>query len=213
MAKQNKKPGRPVAAGSSEDGRETLLLAARELFAAHGADAVSVRQVASLANVSPAMINYYFKDKRGLIRAVLERSLDQLLATIKEVVAVHDGPLGAVFIDRYIRTLTADPLLPQLMVREVLAGETSYRTEIASRFLQQAMGLLLPRLMEDKTENNLRSDLDPRLTVISLVSMCVFPFIARPLLGPALNFQYDEAFAETLIQHTSQLFYEGAISK
>ena len=212
MARSPRKPGRPMASKAGQDPREALINAASELCAARGADAVSVRQVAELAKVSPAMINYYFKDKHGLMRAVLERGLDRILEIINEVAADHRGPVTSAFIDRYIRALNSDPSLPQLMVREVLSKNSAYQQVVAKRFVQKAVDLMPGRVAEDIAAGRLRADLDPRLTMISLIGMCVFPFLASPLLQPILGYEHDQEFADTLIAHTIKLFNEGAES-
>ncbi|WP_082566898.1 TetR/AcrR family transcriptional regulator [Janibacter sp. Soil728] len=46
--------------------------AALELFAAHGEDRVTMRQVAELAGVSPALVVHHFGSKAGLREAVVE---------------------------------------------------------------------------------------------------------------------------------------------
>ena len=212
MARVPNKPGRPARRKRSKDAREALIAEASALFAAHGADAVSVRQVAEAAHVSPAMINYYFKDKRGLMRAVLERGLDRILEIMAEAVA-QDGAVTDIFIDRYIRALNAEPSLPQLMVREVLSRNSPYQQVVIERFVKRAIDLMPPRLAGDIADGRLRSDMDPRLTMMSLVGLCVFPFLASPLLWPILGYEHSEAFADTLVQHTTRLFNEGAVPK
>ncbi|HKI74489.1 MAG TPA: TetR family transcriptional regulator [Pseudomonadales bacterium] len=213
MTRIPRKPGRPAANEAGQDSREALIAAASELYAARGADAVSVREVAAAAKVSPAMINYHFKDKRGLMRAVLERGLDRILTIINESASQHEGRATDTFIDRYIRALNADPSLPQLMVREVLARNSPYQQVIAERFFKKAVNLMPPRLAEDIMQKRLRSDMDPRLTMISLVGMCLFPFLAGPILWPILGYDYDEKFADQLVAHTIKLFNEGAVPK
>ncbi|MCB1692598.1 MAG: TetR/AcrR family transcriptional regulator [Pseudomonadales bacterium] len=213
MTDTPRRPGRRAGAEGTTDSREALLQAASELFASRGADAVSVRQVADSAGVSAAMINYHFKDKRGLMRAVLERGLDRLLEIITEVAGDHDGPVTTSFINRYIHALNEDPALPQLMVREVLARNSPYQKVIAERFARKAVNLMPARLMEDIAESRLRGDLDPTMTMMSLVGMCVFPFLAGPILWPVLGYEYDEEFANRLVAHTTRLFNEGATPK
>lgn len=210
MVGKPKKPGRP-AADKDADTREALINAASELYAAHGADAVSVRQVADAARVSPAMINYYFRDKRGLMRAVLERGLDRILSIMNEVAAQHEGRATSGFIEGYIRALNADPFLPQLMIREVLSRNSPYQKVIAERFVSRAVNLMPPRLAEDIAQGRLRGDLDPVMTMMSLVGMCLFPFLAGPLLWPVLGAEFDDGFADRLVQHTTRLFNEGAV--
>jgi AcrR family transcriptional regulator len=213
MNSKARKPGRPRGQDSGSDAREALLAAASSLFAQRGADAVSVREVAEQAGVSPAMINYYFRDKQGLMRAVLEHGLDRILSVVTEVADNHDGPVASAFIDRYIHAINEDPSLPHLMVREVLAGNAGYRDLIRERFAEKVLALMPPRILEDISEGRVRGDLDPLFTMLSVVGMCIFPYLAAPLLKPILGYEFDDAFADALSAHTVQLFNEGALQR
>src|SRR5208283_5345824 len=62
--------GRPVKAGNGEVMRERIMDAAEELFAEHGFDGVTVRQVTRKADVDVALAHYYFGTKKGLFDAV-----------------------------------------------------------------------------------------------------------------------------------------------
>jgi len=65
--------GRPTKEGAGEALREHILDAAEELFAEHGFDGVTVRQVTRKANVDVALAHYYFGTKRGLFDSVFLR--------------------------------------------------------------------------------------------------------------------------------------------
>ena len=69
----------PPGAGRSPT-RARMLDAAEALFARSGFDATSVRDVAARAGTSPGSINYYFGSKAGLIRAVLARVAEPMIA-------------------------------------------------------------------------------------------------------------------------------------
>ena len=66
-------PGRPQKSANGDDARERILDAAENLFAHHGLDAVSVRDVARKAHVDTALVHYYFATKRGVFDAVFQR--------------------------------------------------------------------------------------------------------------------------------------------
>ena len=58
-----------------EDNKERLLQAAIQLFAEQSFDAVSIRQIASTAQVNSAMISYYFGSKQKLFEAAIAARL------------------------------------------------------------------------------------------------------------------------------------------
>ncbi|HXE60096.1 MAG TPA: CerR family C-terminal domain-containing protein [Gemmatimonadaceae bacterium] len=67
--------GRPDAAT-----RDRLLAAATRLFAQHGFNAASVRDIARAARANVAAINYHFDGKMGLYRAVVRAAVQAMRA-------------------------------------------------------------------------------------------------------------------------------------
>src|SRR5262245_15696503 len=120
-----RRPGRPVRAeGESADlVRKQLVETARELFVQRGFGEVSVREIARAAGVTPAMIGYYFGDKQGLYEAMLSSVFDTLLARVRELAAESPSSTAPIeaFIRVYVGTIAAQPWLPPLLLREVIA--------------------------------------------------------------------------------------------
>ncbi|SLN76313.1 HTH-type transcriptional repressor NicS [Oceanibacterium hippocampi] len=58
---------------AGEESRSRILDAAEALFADHGYDGVSIRQITEAAGVQTSMVNYYFGSKDALWSAVFER--------------------------------------------------------------------------------------------------------------------------------------------
>jgi AcrR family transcriptional regulator len=69
--------------------RDRILDAAEELFARHGFDATSLREITSAAGVNLAAVNYHFQSKEALLKAVVGRRLTPLnerrLALLDEI--------------------------------------------------------------------------------------------------------------------------------
>jgi AcrR family transcriptional regulator len=62
------------------DTREAIVLAALNLFAKHGIDGVSLRQIVTAAGQSnPSAVHYHFRSKEGLVEAVLDYVSAQLV--------------------------------------------------------------------------------------------------------------------------------------
>jgi AcrR family transcriptional regulator len=90
--------GRPAKQSGAEETRERILDAAEELFAEHGFDGVTVRQVTRKAAVDVALAHYYFGTKRGLFDSVfLRRAAVINEARLKAIddYQIASGPAGA----------------------------------------------------------------------------------------------------------------------
>jgi TetR/AcrR family transcriptional regulator len=202
--------GRPPA-GPDRDVRGARLGAARELFLQHGFAGVSVRQLAARAGVNPAMVKYYFDDKRGLYAAMLQEVIGPLAARIDAMVAAPaaDSPDLPGFLGDYMRTVAAHPWLPALILRDVLAPDGHFR----DRFVNDFAGRVAPKAAELARRGvqlgRMRRDLDPRMTVISMLSLGLWPFLAMPVLKGALKLEPDGPTVEGLIEHTVRLFAAG----
>lgn len=64
---------------------EEILVASRQLFAKYGYDYVSVRQIASEANVNIGSISYYFHNKIGILQRIVEDFYKGLKAAVDPV--------------------------------------------------------------------------------------------------------------------------------
>lgn len=217
MSRSARKPprGRP----QSRDGRDVraaLLTAARQAFSQHGFRAASLRAIASEADANPAMVHYYFGNKKGLYRAMLSEILEpevQRLAQLSDA-----GNKECAFPERVLRlyaeVIRRNPWLPGLIARDVLAADGTARHVFVELIGQRVGGTLLPGLIEkEMAAGHLRDDLDPRLTALSLLSLAVFPMLALPVAGPVLGYGLDRDSIERLVNHNAKLFEVGTHEK
>ncbi len=186
-------------------------MAARDLFTRHGFDAVSTRQLAAAAGTTPAMIHYYFEDKHGLYRALLEEVIPPVLEGLELRTAELSRSLTvADFMAAYLGMFRANPWLPPLVFREMQAGGERFQRHFIERFASRARHLLGTALESDKRTGRVRADLDAQLALVSVMSLCVFPFLARPMLEKVLDLDFDENFVARWSSYASELFYRGA---
>jgi AcrR family transcriptional regulator len=142
--------GRPAQDSKLPDVRAALLAAARSLFAGRGFHEVSTREIARAAKVNPAMIHYYFGDKEGLYRAMLDAVFSRLVAEVRKLAASSDGSSPIVeILQLYAETLVRDPWIPRLMIREVLSDGAPFREEFIERFAAPA-SVLVPSVMRQE---------------------------------------------------------------
>lgn len=201
--------GRPPVDADS-DVRSALLDAASKLFLKHGFDRVTARQIAVAAGTTAAMIHYYFGNKLGLFRAMLERAISpvrELLAgSLAQAGAVVDP---AVLIRMHMRTAAENPWIATLIVNEVLAEKGRFRGTFIRDVAGRQAPLVIELLQRARASGRLREDLDVRLAALSLLSLCMFPFLARAVAGPVLGLKFDDDETERLIAHTARLFAAG----
>ena len=202
-------PGRPVADATVQ--RELLLNTATELFSHQGIQATSLRTIADSAGVTPALINYYFGGKDGLVDAMVEeRFLPLAAGAADELQQAGDDPveLVAAFVRNLSRNVAEHPWISQLWVREILCEGGVLRERVMQRVAPMVPLLLAQRFAAAQARGALNPDLDPRLLVISLIGVTLLPYAAAPLWrGMFANPQIGD---DALTTHTLALL-KGAL--
>jgi TetR/AcrR family transcriptional regulator len=206
----SRNPGRP-AAQSAADVRAALLEAARKLFLKHGFKKVSSRQIAAAAHTTPAMIHYYFEDKRGLFQEIVAQAIAPFAAQLSAAFA-HKATSPAdpaALIEAHIRTGAANPWLGSLLVNDVFAEGGELRTDFISEVAQRLAPMLIGTMETARAAGLLRRDVDPRLATLSFLSLCAFPLISRSVTGPVLGVRLEGAELDRLVDHTIDVFMRG----
>jgi AcrR family transcriptional regulator len=204
-----RRPGRP--AGGDAAVRQALLETARGLFLARGFSSVTIRQIAAAAGSSPAMIHYYFGDKLGLYRAMLDEAFAPVAVAFQRVRDVSSGatPGIASLVRVYMGMLAANPWVPALIVQEVLAQGGQFRPQFIEHFAARLAPLFIEALRREQAQGLVRADVDPRLAAISAVSLSVFPFLALPVTSRVFGLSTDSEALEQLTAHTTRVLLQG----
>lgn len=200
--------GRP--AGDAPDLREQMLDAAITCFARDGIAATSLRAIASEALVTPALLHYYFGDKAQLQQAVIEQRLMPAFAAVREPVK-RAGDDVAAMVTAFVRgigdAIAQHPWLPSLWVREVLCEGGALRELLVSRVAPQIPLVLAQRFASAQRRGALNPDLDPRLLVVSLVGLTMFPAAGASIWRQI--FDADDLDVIAMRDHTLALLDRG----
>ncbi|HEX9207165.1 MAG TPA: TetR/AcrR family transcriptional regulator [Steroidobacteraceae bacterium] len=202
-------PGRP--AGGDAAVRGALLQHARALFLRQGFAQVSTRRIAAAAGTTPAMIHYYFGDKLGLYRAMLDEAMAPLLATLGQMEQgdAEAAPDLEALMTQYMRMLAQNRWLPALIVQEVLDEGGQLREQFIEHFAGRLAPAFVRVLRRERERGTLRADLDPRLAAVSALSLCIFPFVSLPITSRVLGLSVAGEGFERLVRHTTQVFRDG----
>ena len=125
----------------SEDRRESILLAATEVFGQFGYFGATTDHVAKAAGVSQPYVVRMFGTKERLFLEVIERALGLLLVMFRGVLAEGDHDLKARFAIAYVDMLRQRGLLLSLMHAFVLGSDPVIGAAARRGFLE-VYGLL-----------------------------------------------------------------------
>jgi TetR/AcrR family transcriptional regulator len=206
--RRKRRPGRPPADATSL--RERLLDAAVECFTSDGIAAASLRSIAVAAGVTPAMVNYYFGSKDRLLQAFIEERLLPLVAELGSGIrAASDDPreLVGTFVRGLHAAVRKSPWLPGLWLREVISENGALREVLFTKISNQVPRALAERFAGLQREGALNAGLDPRLLVVSLIGLTLFPLAAEPIWRRV--FDAADVDYTALERHTLALLAHG----
>jgi len=202
--------GRPVGR-DSERVRTALLSSARELFLKRDFKAVSLREIASGAGVNGAMVNYYFGGKKGLYLAMVDELFESLDSKMAGLGAESDVSI-ADFSRSYCLLIAENPWWPNFVAREILFSDGETKEEVLQRFSKMIAPKLLQTIGQEIEEGNYRQDLSPELTILSLLGMTIFPFLAAPMTERVFGMTLNEEMAHKMASHNVELFLNGVLN-
>jgi AcrR family transcriptional regulator len=204
---------RRAARGSRDPGAEARILdAAHAVFVRRGTAGARMQEIAREAGVNSALLHYYFRSKERLAEAVFRRAAEDLLPAVIQVLA-SDRPLDekvtavvAIELDRLAKT----PYLPGYILSELAHHPERVRhlvgavTGMAPEELGQRVLRTLGRQIRAEARAGAMRAIAPEQFVVNLLSLCIFPFAARPMLAVVLGL--DEAgFARFIARRRREL--------
>src|SRR3990170_216037 len=189
-----------------------ILEAARTVFVRHGTAGARMQEIAREADVNQALLHYYFRSKERLAAAVFQLAAGRMLPALVETLG-SDLPLEEKcdrVIGLYIANLAVNPFLAAYLISEL-----HHHPERAAQLLGGAIGADPGRVVPpviDKLRRQIEEGISagrirritPEQLVVNLVSLCVFPFAARPMLSLILGLD-DKSFPQFIETRKTEL--------
>lgn len=166
----------------SELTKQKIISTARIMFLDNGYEGLKMQELADRAGVNKGLLHHYFDNKRNLFNTIFTDAFSQLFSGLKVILDSDASPEDKFekVIDQYFDLLIANPQLPVFVLFELQRNPDVLLQVFKPA---QIIGIIQKVLNEDR-----QFDLD-KVThiVVTLASLCVFPFMARPLINGVLQ--------------------------
>ncbi len=187
LAKTTSHPVKVSRAGSRgrpEESKAAILKAALAEFASEGIAGSRTDTIAEAAGVNKALLYYYFEDKEGLYRAVLETVFSGLIERERAVFAAPGPALEklvnyAVTHFDYIAETPSYSRMVQGELMRASVGKSPHIQFLSEKYFRKLMEALLSTIQEGMRRGEIRQ-VDPMNTVVSLLGLVVFYFVSTP---------------------------------
>ncbi len=189
------------------DTESRILDAAHAVFLRKGTAGARMQDIAKEAGVNHALVHYYFRTKDRLAEAVFRRAALKLLPPAAAILS-SELPLEEKvrrIVDHELTQLSDAPHLPGYLLSEL-----NHHPERATQLVQTLTGLdpnrvgpqILTTLHRQITESVRAGTMRPisaQQFAVNLVSLCIFPFVGRPMLALVLGWK-DGDFAKFIAE-------------
>ena len=179
---------------------ERIKAAARKVFHQKGYAGTRTRDIAEEAGINHAMLNYYFRSKEKLFEIVMMETMGQFFKGVGVILNDESTSLEEKIeqvVANYIDLLLEEPDLPTFILNEVRTNPEPF---VANTPILQALehSVLARQYAETVAEGRIT---EPNLmhTVLSVISLVIFPFIAQPIFT-ALSRTDKEAYKALMLQ-------------
>lgn len=161
---------------------EKILEAAKNVFVVKGMEGARMQEIADEAGINKALLHYYFRSKERLFEAIFSGIIKFAFPKIMDILQSEAGIVSKIeqIIDAYIDLLIRHPFIPGFVLKE-LNRDPSGLIKLVLKFG------LNPQIIFDQMQEAMdRGEIvkmNPRHLAANIISMCVFPFAARPILS------------------------------
>mgnify|MGYP000928749531 FL=1 len=166
--------------------------AAHEVFVQKGMDGAKMQEIADRAGINKALLHYYYRSKDKLYEAVARAVIGRAAPMISQLIE-SDKPLEEKirhFIEIYISIISKNPFIPLFIISEINKHPDHFFEKILPAELPKPQ-IFIWQVEEEIAAGRIRP-VNPKHLVINIVSMCVFPFIAKPMARFALGLNSAE---------------------
>jgi TetR/AcrR family transcriptional regulator len=172
-----------MVVSEKENTEYRILEAARLIFQQKGFDGARMQEIADTARINKGLLHYYFKSKDALFYKVFGIAFDAMVRRISEVL-VSDRPLLEkidIFCTTYIGMMARNAILPRFVIRELSKHPDRFVNHLRKHHQLPDLRPFFQQVEAEAAAGRIRPT-DPRQLLVNMLSMCVFPFLAQPMI-------------------------------
>ena len=170
---------------------EKILDAAKKVFVSKGMFGARMQDIADEAGINKALLHYYFRSKEKLFEVIFIAAAQKLFPRINFIFE-SDMPLFEKiehFSEEYITVMIENPYLPLFVLNEISQDPETFLNKIWGK-----QNLPRPQKFLDQIEKEVKKGtikrISPLQLLMNLISMTIFPFVAKPMFQ--FNLHLDE---------------------
>ncbi|MDT0508823.1 TetR family transcriptional regulator [Novosphingobium sp. MMS21-SN21R] len=196
--------------------RELLLQTASNIMREGDVVDISLSELSLRSGLNSALVKYYFGNKAGLLKALLDRDMDTIVKSVDALVAKDQMSPEAKLrkhISKCIDTYYAYPYLNRLLMRLVRDSDEAEAKRIADQYLLP-LHRAYKHLIGEGVEAGVFRPIDPQLFYFTLTGAADRFFSARLVLRHCFDQDtLTEELRDSYREHTLDFVMAGILAR
>ena len=174
-----------------------ILEAAKKVFIQQGLEGTSMQQIADEAQINKSLLHYYFRSKDKLFGTVLKFAFKFIVPQIQDILNSEDHIFIKIerLVGEYMDMLMKNKFIPAFIMHEINRNPDSLFQIMQNSGVNPK--IFTDQFFEEIKKGNIRA-IDPRHLIINMLSLCIFPVAAGPLMQRVFFENNEKAYKEFL---------------
>jgi len=162
---------------------ERILAAAKKVFTTKGMAGARMQDIADVAGINKALVHYYFRDKDKLFEVVFLAEAQKFFPKINAIFNSDAALFEKIenFVNEYIDEMQENPYLPWFVMNELHRDPDQFMYKIWGKDNLPKPGKFLEQIEKEVKKGTIKK-ISPVHLLMNLLSMTIFPFVAKPML-------------------------------
>ncbi len=170
-----------------ENTEQRILSAARKVFFKKGMAGARMQDIADEAGINKSLLHYYFRNKEKLFETIFIEVAQHFFPKLMMIFESDKSLFNKIemFATEYIDQMRQTPYLPIFILNEI--------NRQPETFIKKMMGNKRPPVkkffsdVEVESKKGVIRPVDPAQLLLNIISLCIFPFVARPMFQIVMN--------------------------
>lgn len=172
---------------------QKILEAAKKVFIQKGLDGARLEEIASEAGINKALLHYYFRSKENLFETIFDQMIAKIAPDFTAIVESNKPIEEKIehFVYRYIDFVSENPQLPVFMITEVNRNPERMKDILGHTQNFAKMQQFAFQMITEMQVGRIKA-FNPLHLILNIISLCVFPFIAKPVIQAVLQIKDND---------------------
>ena len=161
---------------------EKILEAAKKIFLAKGLDGARMQDIADEAGINKAMLHYYFRSKDKLFEKIFTEVANHFFPKLMAILISDQSIFEKIesFCEEYINQVIQTPYVPIFILNEINRQPEAFLNKVLN-IRKPPVDQFLKQLEKERKQGIIKR-LEPIELLVNVMSLCIFPFVARPII-------------------------------